>query len=324
MSSPNPIAFFPISPLMIFPEALGEFSVFLKQGSNYVLYAGSDEAFTERHRKALHELGITEVYVRSEQRPAFTEYVEDNLGKILGDESIPLPERSGVFYEASANVIEGVFTEKLPGSLQEESFQRVTRIVETSLDFVAQEKTLKAMSSFISHDYRTYTHCIHVFLYTVCVLQSFDMERDILFEAGLGAMLHDLGKTRIPVEILNKPGPLSPSEREVVSMHSVHGVSMCANLALPHLTLNCILCHHEKLDGTGYPSRISGEDIPLPVRAVTVTDIYDALSSHRPYAPARTAFESLNFMRTRMADGLDMGIFKRFVEILSGADLLGK
>jgi HD-GYP domain-containing protein (c-di-GMP phosphodiesterase class II) len=87
-------------------------------------------------------------------------------------------------------------------------------------------------------------------------------------------------------------------------------------------TINCILFHHEKLDGSGYPAGLRRESIPLPVRIISVSDIYDALTTARPYAEAMPPYEALTLIRHEMRDGVDMDIFKRFVAVLSGADMI--
>jgi HD-GYP domain-containing protein (c-di-GMP phosphodiesterase class II) len=76
------------------------------------------------------------------------------------------------------------------------------------------------------------------------------------------------------------------------------------------------------MDGKGYPSRLAGENIPVPVRAVTICDVYDALTSDRPYAKAITPFEALSIMREEMRDAFDMAMFKRLVMVLSGIDVV--
>ena len=313
--------FFPVSPLMIFPDVMGTFSVFLRQGSDFVLYTRSGERFTERHRQSLHASGVGEIYVQAEDKPNFDLYVEQNLGRILANEDLPPTERSRVLYKAAEGVLEEVFDTRLPASARGKQFERVSGIVRQSLAFLSDERTLKAMAPFISHDYKTYTHSMHVFLYTTSLLADEGYSEEELYEIGLGAMLHDLGKARIPLAVLNKKGSLNDQERDLIRTHPLQGVAMCANLGISQLTFNCILFHHERVDGGGYPSGIKEEDIPLPVRAITLCDVYDALTSKRPYADAQTPFEALTTMRYDMKGHFDMEVFKRFVGMLSGANI---
>lgn len=317
-----PASFFPVSPLILVPEALGEFSVYLRQGDDFVLYARSGEKFTVGQRVKLFESGVGEVYVQTVEKPSFDRYVETNLGGILLDESLPLRERSRLFYESTAGVICDAFNEKLPPRLMEEKFRRIENVVRQSLDFLRDDRALKTIAPFISHDYKTYTHSLQVFVYALSLLSCFDVPEEEHYEYGLGAMLHDIGKTRIPLKVLNKRGALNPEERALVETHPVQGVALCAGLDISQKTFNCVLFHHERVDGAGYPSGIGGEDIPLAVKCISIADVFDALTSNRPYAPAMRAYDALILMRHEMIGAFDMGVYKRFIEMLSGAEMI--
>jgi len=102
----------------------------------------------------------------------------------------------------------------------------------------------------------------------------------------LGAYLHDLGKVRVPHEILSKPGPLTRDEFEVVQMHPIWGIELLADVEFPWDLKPIIRWHHERYDGTGYPDRLRGDEIPLSAQVVGIADVYDALTTTRPYRPA--------------------------------------
>ncbi|WP_323373352.1 HD-GYP domain-containing protein [Pseudodesulfovibrio portus] len=301
---------------------MGDFSVYLWQGGDFVLYTASGQKFTTRHRQVLHKNGVNEVYVQGSEKPLYEKYIERNLGSILLDESMPIEVRTKVFYEASTLVVQDVFDRKLPSGLRARHFDRITNIVKNSIKFLADEKSLAAVAPFISHDYKTYTHCMHVFIYSVAVFHTYEMTESEVFEFGLGALLHDVGKAKIPKRILNKRGPLTQAEREIIKEHPVHGVSMCAHLPMTQNTINCILFHHETLDGSGYPAGLMGDNLPQAVRVITLADIYDALTTNRPYAEAMEPYEALSLIRNDMRENIDMAVFKRFVAVLSGADII--
>jgi HD-GYP domain-containing protein (c-di-GMP phosphodiesterase class II) len=107
---------------------------------------------------------------------------------------------------------------------------------------------------------------------------------------ALGGRLHDVGKLMIPDYIVNKPGPLDDEERKIIQQHPIKGVQLLAGVKksynISDLALKVILHHHEKFDGTGYPERLRGEEIPLVARIFAVADVYDALTSVRPYKAA--------------------------------------
>jgi len=119
----------------------------------------------------------------------------------------------------------------------------------------------------------------------------------------LGALLHDLGKIAVPDAILRKPGPLTPEEAAVMKTHPVVGAELCATLRTFRSAVPIIRHHHEKLDGSGYPDGLRGAEIPLPVRIVTVVDVYDALTTERPYRKALPSREAIRILREEAERG---------------------
>lgn len=254
---------------MIFPETLGDFSIYLWKGGDFVLYTVSGQLFTTHHRQVLNTNGIKEVYVQGCEKPQYEKYIERNLGKILQNETLPIEIRTKIFYEAANVVMQNVFDRKLPSALRARHFDRIADVVKSSIKFLAADNSLSSVAPFISHDYKTYTHCMQVFIYSVALFQTYNLGNNEIFEFGLGALLHDVGKAKIPKRILNKRGPLTQAEREIIKEHPVHGVSMCAHLPMTQNTINCILFHHEAMDGSGYPSGISGDNVPMAVRVIS-------------------------------------------------------
>ena len=116
---------------------------------------------------------------------------------------------------------------------------------------------------------------------------------DTLRVIARGAYLHDLGKIGIPDHILNKPGRLTEDEREVIETHPQLGYEMAAGSAPLAETLGVILHHHERFDGNGYPHGLTGKDVPIEARVVTVADVWDALTSDRAYRKGWSASEAL-------------------------------
>ena len=133
----------------------------------------------------------------------------------------------------------------------------------------------------------------------------------------IAGVLHDIGKVAIPDEILMKPGPLNASERAVVEQHPLIGEQICAPLKSFSAVLPVIRHHHERFDGTGYPDRLAGESIPLTARIVQVVDIYDALTTDRPYRQAMTKRDAFRVMRLEAARGwLDTNLLGKFERLV--------
>ena len=131
-----------------------------------------------------------------------------------------------------------------------------------------------------------------------------------------GATLHDIGKLAVPDAVLNKAGPLTPEEMALIHEHPVQGVRMIEPLQSVADTIPLVRWHHERMDGTGYPDRLPGDQIPFLVRVLSVADVYDALNSDRPYRAAIPPDLSLAILRKdAVGGGLDPDLVEEFCAI---------
>lgn len=143
--------------------------------------------------------------------------------------------------------------------------------------------------------------------------ENLGMTEEELEELRLGCLLHDIGKVAIPDRILFKPARLSAEETEIVRQHPVTGEKICAPLKSLRRILPIIRHHHERMDGSGYPDGLSGEEIPLKARILQIADVYDALIKDRPYRAALSSEEALETLRQEAALGwLDSGLVWKF------------
>ena len=134
-----------------------------------------------------------------------------------------------------------------------------------------------------------------------------------------GSVLHDIGKINLPDAILDKPGPLTEEEYSLVKQHPVQGVRILEPLRSVRVLLPLVRWHHERIDGCGYPDGLRGEAIPLLVRILSVADIYDAVSSDRPYREAMTQAQAIGILQHEAAHGgLDRDLVRRFCELQAG------
>ncbi|HEX6435179.1 MAG TPA: HD domain-containing phosphohydrolase [Gemmatimonadales bacterium] len=147
--------------------------------------------------------------------------------------------------------------------------------------------------SIESSDTYTFGHCERVASYALAVARELGLDEAQQTTIRIGAYLHDLGKVRVPHEILNKPGALTPEEFRVIQMHPVWGVELLATVEFPWDIKPIIRWHHERHDGTGYPDRLKGDEIPVNAQIICIVDVYDALTTTRSYRPALTPAEAL-------------------------------
>jgi putative nucleotidyltransferase with HDIG domain len=147
--------------------------------------------------------------------------------------------------------------------------------------------------SIESSDSYTFGHCGRVADNAVAVAQALGLDEGEVTTIRLGAYLHDVGKVKVPHEVLNKPGRLTNEEFDIIKMHPVWGMELLANVEFPWDLKPIIRWHHEKYDGSGYPDRLQGDEIPLSAQIVGIVDVYDALTTTRSYRGAMTAHQAI-------------------------------
>jgi putative nucleotidyltransferase with HDIG domain len=150
--------------------------------------------------------------------------------------------------------------------------------------------------SIESADSYTFGHCNRVADYSVAVARQLGLDDAEIHTIQLGAYLHDLGKIRVPHEILNKVGRLTSEEFEIIKKHPEWGVELLEGIDFPWDIRSIILYHHEKYDGTGYPHGLKGDEIPLSAQILCIADVYDALTTTRSYRSAMAQGEALGVM----------------------------
>lgn len=188
-----------------------------------------------------------------------------------------------------------------------QTVQSMKNADETSLHAVAQTIELKAP--------HFQGHFDKVARYALMIAEGFNPSEKIRNFIRLGSIIHDCGKVVIPESILNKKGRLYDEEYEIIKQHTRVGRDLAKQAGLPEKISNIIHFHHERFDGSGYPSGLKGNDIPFEARIITVADVYDALTSERIYRDkyeTEKALEIMNLMRGNVFDPdvLDMFLYR--------------
>lgn len=164
-------------------------------------------------------------------------------------------------------------------------------------------------------DEYTYMHSVAVCALMIALARELGLDDEQVREAGLAGLLHDVGKMMVPLEILNKPGRLTDAEFDAVRSHPAEGFRMLqASPEVGAAALDVCLHHHEKMDGSGYPKGLKGDEISLFARMGAICDVYDAITSNRPYKAGWCPTVSLRKMAEWRGGHLDSAIFMAFVK----------
>ncbi|MGQ9455095.1 MAG: HD-GYP domain-containing protein [Armatimonadota bacterium] len=191
------------------------------------------------------------------------------------------------------------------------------RIVASLLESLLEDsRALVSLVELKNVDEYSYTHCVNVGILAMHLAIHTDLRNDIE-ELGLGALLHDVGKAAIPTSILNKPGPLTIQEMQKMKRHPIIGYERIKKSGeTRHIVLECVLYHHETMNGKGYPKGIKSHNLPQPARITAIADKYDALTTDRPYRQALNPKDALSLMTGQMSKELDETLLQNFVSII--------
>jgi putative two-component system response regulator len=146
------------------------------------------------------------------------------------------------------------------------------------------------------------------------------LSKEELVHVRRGALLHDIGKMGIPDSILHKPGPLTDEEWVIMRKHPQYAFEMLSPISYLRPALDIPGCHHEKWDGSGYPRGLIGKQIPLEARIFALIDVYDALTSDRPYRKAWSKEKAISYMRDASGSHFDPNLVPLFFEIIDPKD----
>ncbi|NUM56791.1 MAG: HD domain-containing protein [Candidatus Hydrogenedentes bacterium] len=316
-SGPGPRRFraVPLSSLRVDTIARFEIHIRTQHQPDPVLYRARELPITAQTLLVLRDRGHKEVLVPADQEPEYQQYIEENLGSILSDESIPIEQRSQVLYESATNLMRYVF--EAPRS--PDMVKRSKDMVANASAFLQNEKVaFEHLLSLVSFDYYTYTHSVNVFVFSYMLAQYAGFtDPALLRDLGEGALLHDVGKSRLDSSIVQCAGPLTDAQWAEMRKHPTYGYEILRDHnAFGALALDIVLHHHEKLGGGGYPDGLSGDQIHPLVRISTIADIFDAMTTRRSYRDAIDSFPALRTMRDEMANALDPTLFRQFVEMM--------
>jgi putative nucleotidyltransferase with HDIG domain len=167
----------------------------------------------------------------------------------------------------------------------------------------------------------TQGHCNRVADYACRLAAADGFDPDLMIWFRMGALLHDVGKVVVPIEILNKPGPLDEDERAVMRQHPSAGADLLSEIAFPWDVIPMVRHHHERWDGEGYPSGLAASEIPRSAQILMIADVFDALTSERSYRAALSREQAASYIRQQAGTAFNPDLAGRFSEIVERGDI---
>ena len=235
-------------------------------------------------------------------------------------EVVPFEEELPVareIYNAAKTVIQGAMNDTRLGRAI--NVEAVREVVSDMADSVFRNPdALPSLSRLKRFDEYTFFHSVNTSLLAMSLGQSLGFDRAAIHLAGVGTLLHDIGKMKIPLEILNKPGRFEAHEMEIMKQHVLRGVEVLSStIGLGDSYVQPALEHHERVNGEGYPHRRAKQDISQFGLITAVVDIYDAMTSDRVYHKGKPAHEVLQLLYRLSLEGhLDSTLVQRFIQVV--------
>ena len=248
--------------------------------------------------------------------PAFTVPKETvSVLSIVGlEEELPIARQT---YQAAKTIVQNaMYDTRLGRAINMDEVNRV--ISDMSDSILRNPDALTSLTRLKNFDEYTFYHSVNTSILAMSLGRHLEFDRTTLHQIGVGSLLHDIGKTKIPTEILNKPGRFKPDEMEIMKQHVLRGVEILSTTTgLGDSYLRPALEHHERVDGTGYPHRRVRRELSQFGMMAAVVDIYDAMTSDRCYHKGQAAHEALQFLYRLSLEGhLDAVLVQQFIYVV--------
>lgn len=280
----------------------------------YVLYCSGKNVIKSDKIEELQEHQIKTLFIRKEDQKVYLKYVETSLKNIINNDRVDIKEKAHIVYDVAKNIMADVFEDPRSG----EQVERSKDWVSNTVDLVVRSKdSFSSMMSMLSHDYYTYTHSVNVSVLGLLFTKYLGIDGGEMQSFGTGLLLHDVGKTQIDPQIINKKERLNEEEFTKIKMHVEIGADILRQTgSVGSTSFFAIMQHHEKDNGKGYPNGLRGDEIHKHGKIAGIIDVYDALTTKRSYSDARKPFEALKIMNREMEGSFDDKYFKDFILFL--------
>ncbi|MFA5242579.1 MAG: HD-GYP domain-containing protein [Sulfuricella sp.] len=258
----------------------------------------------------LRGIGVHELYIDTSKgldiaegktREEVSDEIQEQILHIAEDKPTPVAAvslaeeafRARKLHGEANRIVKGIITDIRLG--QQIEMEKVEPLVESMVDSIFRHQdALIPLARLKTHDEYTFQHSVSVCALMVAFARGLKLSRDIIKEIAIGALLHDVGKAKVPDSILNKPAKLTDAEFSKMQSHVVQSIIILQNTpGISQIALDVAGQHHERFDGTGYPNKLKGDEISLYGQMGAIVDVYDAITSERVYHKGMPPTEAL-------------------------------
>jgi len=275
------------------------------------LLLAKNEPLSKAIKEKIDRLSV--LYIREEDLPVYNQFIDIIVQAVAQNTHIAITKKAAVIYRQASIILDEMFEN--PEAL--ENVPKSKKVVNVFVETIFSDKhAIESLIKITAYDYYTHTHSINVCVYALSLGSYLGLKASTLEDLGISALLHDLGKSKVDRAITNKNGRLTYDEYEQMKHHPAYGYAIALKIGIKdHRILDGIRHHHEKLDGSGYPDGLAESKITLFARLIGVCDVFDALSTKRPYKDRLSSYEALHLMKETMKRHLDMHMVDSFIQM---------
>ncbi len=285
--------------------------------SRYVLYCNEDAVFDNHKKEILLENKTSRLFINNDDKQKYYKYLESNFQNFISDKNLSSNEKTKILFSTATNLVKDLFCDPRPVNIE-----RTKTFAYNMVDYILKEgQAARSLLKIAIHEYYTYTHTANVAALGSLFANELGFGNEELKRFCSGIFLRDIGNTRISTDILSKKGKLTKEEFRKVKEHPELGVAILRETGEGFSDeFTIILQHHENYDGTGYPHGLKKNEIQRCGRIARIIDVYDALTTDRPYAKAIRPFAALVEMKKNMSNCFDTELFKEFIHFIGPYD----
>lgn len=277
-----------------------------------VLFCRSGMPITQEHKEII-ERRNSEFFVTSEEINSYLDYTMERMSTVIQSPTIRVTDKVRIIRDLGKRVVEQLLEDPRSGK----HVENTRRFVRTTVEFIIACPEVN-LSLFNISDLKTYlfSHSINTSVF--CLLIGRHMigdDRQTLINLGMGGLLLDIGMSRLNPSIYCKDGRLGDEDWQSIRKHTRLGYDMLHEHQVDDQVLEMVLHHHERLDGSGYPNGLAGDELPLHVRIAAIADVYDAMTSDRDYRKAKLHVQALAEI-AEMRTAFDARVFRSLLEVV--------
>ena len=293
----------------IIPDTPIPFDIFVRIDNKQVHYLRAGDSLTASKLRFLEQKTTNRFSIHVRDKQLYKGYISDHLNS----KSLAIKDKALILRESSISLVEELFESPDVDQALDGSKEIIKNFVKF-MDHDAQ--AMVHLVGLSTHDFYTYNHSLDVGIYSLGLGQIVGYSGSELQRLGEGALLHDIGKRQVSVDIICKNGPLDDIEWAQMKKHPNYGLQILDDYDVSEDIKACCFEHHESTLGNGYPQGLQGHEIHPMAKIIAITDTYDALTTQRSYNRPKLPVEALEFMIGKLAERYDKNFLNAMYSIL--------